>query len=131
MITHKQFLKIASTIAESSKCENAKVGAILVKEGRIISIGYNGTPTGWDNECECDGKTKPEVLHAETNAISKCAMSNESSKGSILYCTLSPCLECSKLIIQSGISEVFYLKDYYNLEGISILAKSNIKTTKL
>lgn len=127
MITHKQFLKIASTIAESSKCENAKVGAILVKDGRIISIGYNGTPSGWDNECECDGITKKEVLHAEANAIAKCATSSESSKDSELYTTLSPCVECAKLIIQSKIKAVYYKEKYKDTSGIKLLKKSSVK----
>jgi len=130
MISHKQFLRIESIVAESSKCINAKVGAILVKDNRIISIGYNGTPSGWDNECECNGKTKKEVLHAETNAIAKCAKSNDSTKRSTLYCTFSPCVECAKMIIQSEISEVFYLNKYKDLKGISMLVESNIKITQ-
>ena len=121
------YMSIAKLIAEHSYAERQKVGAILVKDNRIISTGYNGTPSGFDNACEIHGVTKPEVLHAESNAISKCAKSSESSEGSVLYVTLSPCLECAKLIIQSGISEVYFSERYRDDAGLSLLIKANIK----
>lgn len=124
---HGTFLHIAHLIGQHSYCERSKVGAILVKDNRIISIGYNGTPSGFDNTCEIDGVTKPEVLHAESNTISKCARSTESSEGSILYVTLSPCLECAKLIIQSGIKEVYYNDAYRDTKGLELLTKAGIK----
>ena len=124
---HVTYLKIAELIGEHSKAERKKVGAILVKAGRIISTGYNGTPSGFDNNCEENGKTKPEVLHAESNAIAKCARSTESSEGSVLYVTLSPCLECAKLIIQCGIKEVYFSELYRNTDGLDLLKKAKIK----
>ena len=102
---HKTYLKIAELIGNHSYAERKKVGAILVKDSRIISTGFNGTPSGFDNTCETfSGGTKKEVLHAESNAIAKCARSVESAEGSILYTTLSPCFNCAKLVIQSGIN---------------------------
>ena len=101
-------MDVAERFARLSSAQRAKVGAIIVKDKRIISIGYNGMPSGWDNDCEHDGKTKPEVLHAETNAIAKVAQSNESSRGSEIFCTHLPCIECAKLIHQSGIVTVYY-----------------------
>lgn len=123
---HKTYLEIAKLIANHSHANRKKVGAILVKAGRIISTGYNGTPSGFDNNCEIDGVTKPEVLHAESNAIAKCAKSVESSEGAILYVTLSPCFECCKLIIQSGIKEVYYSEIYRDPSGLDLLKKANI-----
>jgi len=120
------FMSVAELIAQHSRAEREKVGAILVKDKRIISIGFNGTPAGFPNECEVDGVTLPEVLHAESNAISKCAKSAESSDGAILYVTLSPCLECAKLIIQSGIKEVYYRREYRKKEGLDLLARAFI-----
>ena len=123
---HYTYLEIAKLISAHSKAERKKVGAILVKDGRIISIGYNGTPSGFDNTCELNGITKSEVLHAETNCISKCTKSTESSEGAILYVTLSPCLECAKLIIQCGIKQVYYSETYHETDGIELLKKANI-----
>lgn len=124
---HITYLKIADLISEHSKAERRKVGAILVKAGRIISTGYNGTPSGFDNNCEENGKTKPEVLHAESNAIAKCAKSTESSEHSTLYVTISPCLECAKLIIQCGIKEVYFKELYRETSGLDLLKKAKVK----
>lgn len=112
----------AERFAQLSSATRAKVGAIIVKDKRIISIGYNGMPSGWDNACEehvVDDvfKTKPEVLHAETNAIAKVAQSSESSKGSEIFCTHLPCIECAKLIHQSGIVTVYYREEYQSAKG--------------
>lgn len=122
---------VAMLISQHSRATRNKVGAVLVKDKRIISIGYNGTPAGFPNECEVDGITKPEVLHAESNAISKCARSTENSEGSTLYVTLSPCLECSKLIIQCGISEVVYLEKYRDEKGLALLSQARVKVVYL
>jgi len=111
------YMDVAERFAQLSHAERAKVGAIIVKDDRIISIGYNGMPSGWDNVCEVDGKSKPEVLHAETNAIAKLAQSNESGKGASLFCTHLPCMECAKLIYQSGIKDVFYRIEYKAAKG--------------
>lgn len=120
------YIEIAELISKHSKANRKKVGAILVKDRRIISIGINGTPSGFDNTCEIDGITKREVLHAESNCISKCAKSNESSQGCTLYTTVSPCFECAKLIIQCGIIEVYYKEKYHDLSGLELLSKANI-----
>jgi dCMP deaminase len=120
-------MSIAELIGSASYANKKKVGAILVKNGRIISTGYNGTPSGFDNQCEIDGITKKEVLHAESNAITKCAKSNESTQGSTMYITLSPCFECSKLIIQSGINKVYYKEQYRDTDGIKLLKKAGIE----
>jgi dCMP deaminase len=106
------YMDLASVVAQQSKCKRAQVGAILVKGVNVIAIGYNGTPSGFCNDCEKEHETLPEVLHAESNAIAKCARSTSSAEGSTLYCTLSPCFECCKLIVQAGISKVVY-KDRY------------------
>jgi dCMP deaminase len=121
----------AELISSASHAKRKKVGAIIVKDNRIISTGYNGTPSGFDNECEINDVTKLEVLHAESNAIAKCAKSNESTEGSIMYVTLAPCFNCSKLIIQCGINQVFYKEDYTNDEGLKLLKKANINVTKI
>jgi dCMP deaminase len=121
----KYFMTIAEETAKLSHATRAKVGCIIVKDNRIISIGYNGMPSGWDNTCEDTFddmgvpvvRTKPEVLHAEANAITKLAQSNESSQGSSLFCTHMPCIECAKLIHQSGISTVYYLINYKAAKG--------------
>lgn len=127
-MTHKSYIQICDIIANESKANRYKVGAILVKDGNIISMGYNGTPNGFDNCCEDeDGNTKAEVLHTESNAITKCAKSTKSSENSILYCTLSPCVECAKLIIQSGIKEVYFKEFYRDTKGLILLSKANIK----
>ena len=133
-------MKTAETFAELSYARRLHVGAIVVKDDRIISIGYNGMPAGWDNDCEHwveDGdigsgwKTKPEVLHAETNAIAKLAKSNESGLGATLFITHAPCLDCAKLIFQSGISSVFYRDSYRNTDGVTFLEKSGIEVEQL
>jgi len=124
------YMNIATEVAKLSYAERKKVGAVLVKDGSIISHGYNGTPHGFENICEDetdDGLvTRKEVLHAESNAISKVAKSTNSSDGSTLYVKLSPCYECSKLIIQSGIKRVVYKEQYRRSEGIDLLIKAGI-----
>jgi dCMP deaminase len=125
-------MKVAEVYAELSSAKRLKVGCVIVKDNRIISIGYNGMPSGWDNVCEhldyLDGKltTKREVLHAETNAIAKLAQSTESGKGAELYVTVSPCIECAKLIHQVGISKVYYRNQYRNCSGLEFLSKCDI-----
>jgi dCMP deaminase len=125
-------MKVAEVYAELSSAKRLKVGCVIVKDNRIISIGYNGMPSGWDNICEhldyLDGKltTKREVLHAETNAIAKLAQSTESGKGAELYVTVSPCIECAKLIHQVGISKVYYRNQYRNCSGLEFLSKCDI-----
>ena len=124
-------MKTAETFAELSHARRLHVGAIVVKDDRIISIGYNGMPAGWDNNCEEvleDGtlKSKPEVLHAETNAIAKLAKSTESGDGAVLFVTHSPCLDCAKLIFQSGIRSVFYRNSYRSTDGPAFLEKSGV-----
>ena len=130
------YMKTAQTFAELSHAQRLQVGCIIVKDDRIISIGYNGMPAGWSNVCEDeflheDGstttKTKKEVLHAETNAIAKLARSNESGQDASLFVTHSPCLECAKLIYQSGIKEVYYKEPYRDTAGVEFLSISNIK----
>ncbi|MBQ8773097.1 MAG: dCMP deaminase family protein [Muribaculaceae bacterium] len=127
-IIDKRYLRMARIWAENSYCHRRKVGAILVKGQMIISDGYNGTPAGFENICEDDnGITKPYVLHAEANAISKVARSGNSSEGSTLYITASPCLECSKLIIQAGIKRVVYNDLYRIQDGLDILKRAGIE----
>lgn len=121
------YMDVAKRFAQCSTAERLQVGAVVVKDDRIISIGYNGTPRGWDNLCEENGKTKPEVLHAEANAITKLAKSTESGDGSVLFCTHSPCIDCAKLIVQSGITEVYYDEHYRSEEGLKFLVKSGIR----
>lgn len=122
-------MKAAYLYAENSTCKRRQVGCVITKNDRIISIGYNGTPSGWNNCCEgVDGKTLPEVLHAESNAIGKLAKSSESGDGSILFTTTSPCIECAKLIAQSGISKVYYSELYKNSEGIDFLTKFGVRS---
>jgi dCMP deaminase len=129
------FMETAQTFAELSHARRLKVGAIVVKEDRIISIGYNGMPSGWDNNCEDeflheDGsttlRTKPEVLHAETNAIAKLAKSNDSGNGATMFITHSPCIECAKLIYQSGIDHVVYMQKYRDDAGVEFLKRSGV-----
>lgn len=123
----KKYLRMAKIWAENSYCKRRKVGALIVKDKMIISDGYNGTPSGFENECEDEtGETKQYVLHAEANAITKVSKSSNNSQGATMYCTSSPCIECAKLIIQSGISRVVYCEDYRILDGIEILKKANI-----
>lgn len=129
---HEMYMQIAEVISKRSTAVNKKVGAILVKDNSIISYGYNGTPSGFSNVCEDEtGKTKPEVLHAESNAITKVAQSTLSSKDSVLYITLSPCINCAKLIIQSGIKEVYFKEHYKRNDGIELLEKAGIKCINL
>ena len=116
-----RYLEMAAIWAKNSYCKRRQVGAILVKDRMIISDGYNGTPSGFENVCEDEnGITKPYVLHAEANAISKVAKSGNSSEGATLYVTASPCMECAKLIIQAGIKRVVYMDEYRLLEGIEL-----------
>jgi dCMP deaminase len=117
------FINIAKEIGTLSHCTRSKVGAVLVKDGNVISFGYNGTPAGMDNGCEENNVTKDEVIHAEMNAILKAAKSGNAVEGSTLYLTLSPCKECSKLILQSGVKKVVYLNMYRNLDGIQFLSQ--------
>ena len=119
----KTFINIAKEVGTLSHCTRSKVGAVLVKDGNVISFGYNGTPAGMDNGCEENNVTKDEVIHAEMNSILKAAKSGNSVEGSTLYLTLSPCKECSKLILQSGVKKVVYLNKYRNLEVIQFLSQ--------
>jgi len=123
----RRYLEMATIWAKNSYCIRRQVGALIVKGRMIISDGYNGTPSGFENICEDEeGKTKAYVLHAEANAITKVAKSNNSSEGSTLYITASPCVECAKLIIQAGIKRVVYLDQYHNTDGLAILERANI-----
>ena len=123
----KSYLEMAEVWAQNSYCKRRKVGALLVKDRTIISGGYNGTPSGFENICEDEnGVTKPYVLHAEANAITKVAKSGNSSEGATLYVTASPCAECAKLIIQSGISRVVYRDAYRLTDGIDLLKRAGI-----
>jgi len=127
-----RYLRMARIWAENSYCVRRKVGALIVRDRMIISDGYNGTPTGFENVCETEeGVTKAYVLHAEANAITKIAQSNNSSKGATLYITASPCLECAKLIIQSGIIRVVYGEEYRCTDGIELLQRAGIETVYL
>ena len=139
------YMEVAKIFANLSTAKRLQVGAIVVKDDRIISIGYNGMPSGWDNCCEepaldvvgvaKDGKdivepylkTKPEVLHAESNAISKLAKSQESGEGAVMFITHAPCIECAKLIYQSGITTVYYETEYRSTQGVEFLTKSNVE----
>ena len=125
------YLEMAEIWAQNSYCKRRKVGALLVKDRMIISDGYNGTPSGFENVCEEDGVTKPYVLHAEANAITKVAKSGNSSEGATLYVTASPCLECSKLIIQSGIKRVVYRDEYRLTDGIDLLRRAGVEVEKV
>ncbi len=123
-----RYLRMAKVWAENSYCQRRKVGALIVKDKMIISDGYNGTPSGFENICEDDNNiTKPYVLHAEANAITKIACSNNSSKDATLYVTASPCIECAKLIIQAGIKRVVYSQQYRLDDGIQLLKRANIE----
>lgn len=117
----KAHLHVARVYGSLSTAERLKVGCIIVKDDRIISIGYNGMPSGASNVCEEDGKTKPAVIHAEANAITKLAKSTESGQDSYMFCTYAPCVNCAKLIMQSGIIKYYYEFDYKNDDGISLL----------
>jgi len=138
-------MRVAKIYSELSSARRKKVGAVIVKDSRILSIGYNGTPAGWDNECEesvlwHNGKqlltpmliTKPEVLHAEINAIAKLAASTESGKGAAIFIyPCSPCMECAKLIYAAGILEVYFIEEYHNSDGLSFLKKAGMKTFQI
>lgn len=136
------YMDVAYRFAELSHARRLHVGAIVVKDNRIISIGYNGMPAGWDNNCEYEHytlgnsndfelRTRPEVLHAETNAISKLARSTESGDGADMFITHAPCLECAKLIYQSGIRRVYFNNEYRDDSGIKFLTKSGVQVEKL
>jgi dCMP deaminase len=139
------YMDTAERFAQLSHARRLHVGAIVVKDDRIISIGYNGMPSGWDNDCEDEIvveadvgedydivlKTKPEVLHAETNAIAKLAKSNESGMGATLFITHAPCLDCAKLIYQSGIGSVLYRNSYRDTSGVSFLEKSGVEVKQV
>jgi dCMP deaminase len=131
------YFDIAERVSELSYANRLKVGAVIVKDDRILSYGYNGTPAGFDNSCETelngDLVTKPEVIHAEQNAILKIARHGDSSSGATLFITHAPCVDCAKLILQSGISRVYYRQDYRSTAGIDLLRKSNfgILVTKI
>jgi len=123
----RRYMRMAQIWAENSYCQRRKVGALLVKDKMIISDGYNGTPSGFENICEDDmNKTKPYVLHAEANAITKVARSNNSSEGATLYVTASPCIECAKLIIQAGILRVVFGELYHLQDGLDLLKRAGI-----
>lgn len=131
------FMDVAERFAQLSSAVRLKVGAIVVKDDRVISIGYNGMPAGWDNSCEymeyddngdpLGTKTKPEVLHAETNAIAKLARGSESGEGATLFVTHAPCIDCAKLVYQSGIKTVYYRNQYRNTDGVEFLKKANVE----
>jgi dCMP deaminase len=124
----ERYLRMARVWAENSYCRRRQVGALIVRDGAIISDGYNGTPAGFENVCEDEeGRTKPHVLHAEANAITKVAKSNNSSQGATLYVTASPCIECAKLIIQAGIRRVVYSEDYRAADGLDLLRRAGIE----
>lgn len=128
----RSYLEMARVWAANSYCKRRQVGALIVKDKMIISDGYNGTPSGFENLCEDENdKTKPYVLHAEANAITKVAKSGNSSDGATLYVTAAPCIECSKLIIQSGIRRVVYTDEYRLEDGINLLRRAGIEVEKV
>jgi len=128
----QRYLNMADIWAQNSYCKRRQVGALIVKDKMIISDGYNGTPSGFENICEDENnKTKPYVLHAEANAITKVAKSNNSSEGATLYVTSSPCLECSKLIIQAGIKRVVFTESYRLEDGINLLKRAGIEVEQV
>ena len=126
-----RYLRMATIWSENSYCERRKVGALIVKDKMIISDGFNGTPTGFENVCEDENNvSKPYVLHAEANAITKVAKSGNSSEGATLYVTASPCIECSKLIIQAGIKRVVYMREYRLTDGVDLLRRAGIEVVR-
>jgi len=128
----RSYLEMAQIWSRNSYCKRRQVGALIVKDRMIISDGYNGTPSGFENVCEDEnGVTKPYVLHAEANAITKVAKSGNSSQGATLYVTASPCLECSKLIIQAGIRRVVYSDEYRLTDGVDLLQRAGIEVEKV
>ncbi len=131
-ILDSRYLRMAQIWAENSYCKRRQVGAIIVKDKMIISDGYNGTPVGFENVCEDDNDhTKPYVLHAEANAITKVAQSNNSSNGATLYVTSSPCIECAKLIIQAGIKRVVFNEIYRLTDGIELMKRAGIDCVQI
>ena len=127
-----RYMRMARIWAENSYCKRRQVGALIVKGRMIISDGYNGTPSGFENNCEDEGnKSLPYVLHAEANAITKVARSNNSSEGATLYVTASPCMECAKLIIQSGIRRVVYAEEYRLTDGVDLLREAGIEVERI
>ncbi len=128
----RRYMRMAFVWAENSYCKRRKVGALLVKDKMIISDGYNGTPSGFENICEDENNvTKPYVLHAEANAITKVARSNNSSDGATLYVTSSPCIECAKLIIQAGIKRVVFAENYRLSDGIDLLRRADVELVSI
>jgi len=135
------FMDVAERFAQLSSAKRLQVGAIVVKDDRIISIGYNGMPSGWDNCCEdtvhhhdigtCTSTTKAEVLHAESNAVAKLAKSGESGLGATIFVTHAPCIDCAKLVYQSGIDTVYYKNDYRSTQGLEFLTKSKVDVIKV
>lgn len=130
---HKRaHMRAAFAYAECSTAKRLQVGCVIVKDDRIISIGYNGMPSGWTNECETDNNvTKPEVLHAESNAICKLARSSENGTGATAFVTHQPCMDCAKLLYQSGITEVYYVHEYRLTHGVDFLEKCGIKVEQM
>lgn len=125
----KMYMEIAETVSKMSYAKRLQVGAIVVKDNRIISIGYNGTPALWDNNCEDENnKTKPETIHAEANSIMKLASSNESGNGATMFLTHAPCIDCAKMIYGAGIIQVFYKHKYRDHSGVDFLEKCGIYT---
>lgn len=128
----KRYLAMARIWSQNSYCKRRRVGALMVKDKMIISDGYNGTPSGFENDCEdSDGRTRAYVLHAEANAISKVAQSNNSSNGATIYVTASPCMECAKLIIQAGIRRVVFSETYHTADGVELLKRADIEVVHL
>lgn len=123
------FCKIAEHTAALSYAKRLKVGTVIVRDNRILSIGYNGTPSGWDNECEQfnGSETKPEVIHAEANALMKLTIATESSLNATMFCTHAPCIDCAKLIYQAGVKNVFYINDYRSDQGLKFLEKAGVE----
>jgi len=127
LLLDRRYMRMARIWAENSYCKRRQVGALLVKDQMIISDGFNGTPSGFENNCEDENNmSKPYVLHAEANAITKVARSNNSSQGATLYVTASPCIECAKLIIQAGIKRVVYGENYRIMDGLNLLKRAGI-----
>jgi len=128
----QMYMKMAQILAKRSSCEKRKVGCLIVKNRQVVSEGYNGTPSGWDNQCEDEeGNTKPCVSHAESNAISKAASSSISCFGATMYCTLSPCFDCAKLIAQAHIDKVYYKEEYRKTDSLEYLLRNKIQIKQL
>jgi dCMP deaminase len=126
------FMDTAERFAQLSSAKRLQVGAVVVKDQRIISIGYNGTPAGWTNECEGeDGKTKDEVIHAEANAIAKLARDGESGLGTDLFCTHAPCIQCAKIVFGAGIKKVYYRESYRDTAGVDFLKKCDVEVEQV